>query len=61
MKDYLQISVEYDLKPQERQQFLQNLLSQDARSYFFERVVHHAQTFEQAVDMIKEEYIYPVR
>lgn len=59
--DYLQILKDFGLTNEQRKQFMHNLLSKDAKRYYLERVDPYAQTFQQAVGMINQEYNSIVR
>lgn len=53
--EYQQVALDYNLTPQQKLQFLHNLLAKDAKRFYLERVVTYAQTFQQAVEMIGDE------
>lgn len=59
--EYQQISIDYQLSTQQKLQYLHNLLSKDAKRFYLERVSTYAQTFQQAVELVNEEYNSPVR
>ncbi|CDF36767.1 unnamed protein product [Chondrus crispus] len=59
--DYLQISRDYNLSPPQRLQFLHNLLRGDAKRYYLDKIDGYATSFQQAIQMLEEEYNSPVR
>lgn len=59
--DYQQVAIDYNLSPPQKLQYIHNLLSKDAKRFYLERVATYAQTFQQAVDMVNQEYNSPVR
>lgn len=61
MDEYQQIARDYKLNPGQKLQYLHNILSKDAQRFYLDRVAHYATTFQQAIDMINQEYNSPVR
>lgn len=58
---YNQISCDFKLNAAQKLQYLQNVPRNDASSFYLDRVQAYANTLEQAVDMIDEEYNSAVR
>ena len=59
--DYLQVCRDYNLSPPQRLQFLHNLLRGDAKRYYLDKIDGYATSFQQAIQMLEEEYNSPVR
>lgn len=59
--EYEQISLDYNLTPPQKLQYMHNIVTKDAQRFYIDRVKAYANTFEQAVRMIDEEYNSPVR
>lgn len=59
--EYSQVARDYGLNPQQKLHFLLNILSKDAKRFHLEQMEPYAQTYQQAVDMINQEYNFIVR
>lgn len=59
--EYQQIARDYKLTATQKLQYLHNILSKDASRFYLDRVAHYATTFQQAVEMIDQEYNSIVR
>ena len=61
VSDYLQAARDYDLSSTQKLQLMHNIFTGDAKLYYYDRLECYASGFNQAVDMIKDEYNSPVR
>ena len=59
--EYLQMCRDYSLSPTQRLQYLHNLLRGDAKRFYLDKVDGYASSFQQAVQMIHDEYNSHVR
>lgn len=59
--EYQQIARDYKLSQTQKYQYLHNILAKDAQRFYLDRVENYATNFQQAVDMINQEYNSPVR
>ncbi len=51
----------YSLSPQQKKQYLHNLLRGDSKRFFLDREENYVTTFQQAVEMFEKEYNSTVR
>ena len=54
--EYLQICKDYSLSPPQKLRYLHNLLRGDAKRFYLDRVENYATQFQQAVQLVNEEY-----
>lgn len=59
--DYSQVSRDYGLSPQQKLQYLLNLLINEAKRFYLAEVEKYAKTFQLAAEMIYRECSSPVR
>ena len=59
--DYLQVCRDYSLSPPQRLQFLHNLLRGDVKRYYLNKIDGYETSFQQAIQILEEEYNSPVR
>lgn len=61
VSDYLQAARDYDLTPTQKLQYLHNVLTGDAKRFYYNRIEGYAAGFSQAVTMLQDEYNSAVR
>lgn len=61
VEEYQQIARHYKLNYAQKLQYLHNILSKDARGFYFNQVDNYAMNFQQAAEMINREYNSLVR
>ena len=59
--EYKQITRDYGLSQTQKLQYMHNLLRQDAKRFYIDKVDGYATSFNQAVDIIESEYNPKVR
>lgn len=61
MDEFLQISMDFALYPQQKLQYFFKILSKDAQKFYLERVFTYSQSLRQDFDMYNKEYNSHVR
>ena len=59
--EYAQIARDYNINHIRRLQYLHKILRGDAKRFYLDRIDGYATTYQQAIDMINNEYNSPVR
>ena len=59
--EYMQVCRDYSLSPKQKLHYMHNLLSGDAKRFYLDRVDGYATSYQQAIDLVENEYNSPVR
>ena len=59
--EYQQVHMDHNLGNQQKLQYLHNIIEGDAKRFYLNNVQPHVNTYAIAVELINQEYNYPVR
>ena len=54
--EYIQVCRDHALSQTQKLQYMQNILSGDAKRFYLDRVDGYATSYQQAIDLIENEY-----